>query len=100
MADRLIPLMQRVTDYTSAQETVLASTLTGVPYGGAIIYNTDLGKVRNWNGTAFITVDIDDFLDGAKTAKIGTGSNMDGVSGIKAGTSAPSNTNFLWIDTN
>lgn len=73
-SQRLVPVVQRVTDYTTAEETTYATTLTGTPFGGAIIYNTTLSKVRNWNGTAFVTVDLDDFLDVLKTVKIGAAS--------------------------
>lgn len=50
---RMIPLHQLVTDYTNATEATFAGTLTGYPNGGVIIYNTDLAKIRIWNGTAF-----------------------------------------------
>ena len=50
------PLYQNLTNYTNATEATFATTLSGAgyPYGGAIIYNTDLSKVRIWNGSTFI----------------------------------------------
>lgn len=59
MATRKILSFNIVTDYTQAEETTLAGTLTGKPDGEAIIFNTTLGKVRIWDGAAFVTIDTD-----------------------------------------
>jgi len=48
-----IPMHQLVNNYTNATEATFASTLVNIPNGGAVIYNTDLQKIRIWNGTAF-----------------------------------------------
>ena len=41
-------------DYTNATEAVLAASLAGASAGSSVIYNTDLGKTRIWNGSAFV----------------------------------------------
>ena len=43
-----------LTDYTNATEATLATSLSGQSAGSAVIYNTDLGKVRIWDGAAFV----------------------------------------------
>ncbi len=42
-----------LTNYTNAQEATYATALSGFPSGAAVIYNTDLGLARIWNGSAF-----------------------------------------------
>jgi len=69
---RLIPQFQRVQDYTQTQEDAFAATLSGTSYGGAILYNTTLNKIRIWTGTSFTTYEPDDFLNPAKTVLIAT----------------------------
>lgn len=56
MATRLIPLYTRVTDYTQVEEDLFSATLSGKPFGWAVIYNTNLSVVRTWNGTVFETL--------------------------------------------
>ena len=48
----------RLTDYTQAQEDVLAATLTGKTYGWVKLFNTDLGVARVWDGSVFISTSI------------------------------------------
>lgn len=55
MSQTLKPQYVLLTDYTSAEEATFAGTLAGQPYGTAIIYNTTIGKVRVWDGSAFIS---------------------------------------------
>jgi len=67
MATRKIQSTQILTDYTNATEATLASTLTGVSDGGQVIYNTDTGTVRIWDGTAFANAPV------ITTAGLGSG---------------------------
>jgi len=53
MATRTLLTYTTLTDYTDATEATLAATLTGNAYGYALIYNTDKGVVRIWDGAAF-----------------------------------------------
>lgn len=40
-------------NYTNATEATLATSLSGKPSYSTIIFNTDLSKIRCWNGTVF-----------------------------------------------
>lgn len=43
----------RLQNVDNAAETVLAGSLTGVAETGLIIYNTDIGQIKTWDGTTF-----------------------------------------------
>lgn len=56
MATRLSSSLQLITDYTQAEEDILAATLSGAPIYSVIIFNTTLVKKRFWGGSAFASV--------------------------------------------
>lgn len=63
MATRLIPYYVQVTDYDNAGEAALASTLSGASANSVFIFNTQTGKTRVWNGSAFADLTHDPLVN-------------------------------------
>lgn len=53
MSTKVIPIHGLVTSYTQAEEDILTTQSNGQPANKMLIYNSDLGKARIWNGTSF-----------------------------------------------
>jgi hypothetical protein len=56
MATRVSTYPAILTDYTNAEEATLATSLSGQSAGSSVIYNTDIGSARIWNGSAFESI--------------------------------------------
>lgn len=86
MAERLIPYYVKVTDYDNAGETALAATLTSAAAtsNSVFIFNTQTGKARTWNGSAFEDITNDPLqimrttVGGYRTIMSASGSHIAG----------------------
>jgi len=77
-----------LTNYTSVEEAIYATTLSGVNAGSSVIYNTTLSLTRIWDGTNFVNAPT---ISASVLPSFGDMFKSDNLSGLSNYTTARSN---------